>query len=93
MPIHLYRQLEINPVYIEIQRIFKDIVEKDSASFFDNMKASDSPTEIALKAAELRGRNKVLQKFYELLAKDQEGKQVETRMKLDMLDKYIDWEE
>lgn len=93
LPKAYYREWELNPVTKEIQRIFKEIVEQDSANFFDTLKSNESPTEIALKAAEIRGRNKVIKKFYELLAIDQEGKSEELRLKLDILDKYIDWEE
>lgn len=93
VPIHYYREWENHPMTLIVSEIFKKIVEEDSANFFDAMKADESPTSIALKAAEIRGRNKVMKKFYELLARDQEGKEIELRMKVDMLDKYIDWEQ
>lgn len=90
LPLQNYIEWCDHPVTKELRRICREIVEQDSSNFFECISDKDNPEGIALKASEIRGRNRVLRRFYEETLIDE--KNYEYKIKDFFERNGIDWE-
>lgn len=82
LALSLYRQWESHPVTRQLRQILKDIYAEDAAELTTNLNLRRSCDEIALQMAEFKGRQSVLEKIIDT-----------DRLKEDLLDTHVQWEE